>query len=106
MAYGQKRVPAERIKQPELGIREIRAGAGQIRRAKRAAHRLGSTTLRMPFPKPARPGAGAPQAATLPDDAPLVRVLAAAGREQRPPLGTKCYVDEVVFFRGKDKHSL
>jgi transposase-like protein len=32
--------------------------------------------------------------------------LAAAVCEQRPPLGTKCYVDEVVFFRGKDKHSL
>ena len=33
-------------------------------------------------------------------------LLAAAVREHRPPLGTKCYVDEVVFFRGKDKHSL
>ena len=33
-------------------------------------------------------------------------LLAAAVREQRPPLGTKCYVDEVFFFRGKDKHSL
>ena len=33
-------------------------------------------------------------------------LLAAEVRRHRRPLGTKCYVDEVVFFRGKDKHSL
>jgi putative transposase len=33
-------------------------------------------------------------------------LLAAAVRKHRRPLGTKCYVDEVFFFRGKDKHYL
>src|SRR6266545_8019190 len=31
-------------------------------------------------------------------------LLAAAVRKHRRPLGTKCYVDEVFFFRGTDKH--
>ncbi len=33
-------------------------------------------------------------------------LLAAEIRKHRRPLGTKCYVDEVFFFRGKDKHYL
>ena len=33
-------------------------------------------------------------------------LLAAEVRTHRRPLGTKCYVDEVFFFRGKDKHYL
>ncbi len=33
-------------------------------------------------------------------------LLAAEVRKRRRPLGTKCYVDEVFFFRGKDKHYL
>jgi transposase-like protein len=33
-------------------------------------------------------------------------LLAAAVRAHRRPLGTKCYVDEVFFFRGQDKHYL
>src|SRR5215210_5777402 len=33
-------------------------------------------------------------------------VLAAEVRRHRRPLGQKCYVDEVFFFRGKDKHYL
>jgi transposase-like protein len=33
-------------------------------------------------------------------------LLAAQVRKHRRPLGTKCYVDEVFFFRGKDKHYL
>jgi transposase-like protein len=33
-------------------------------------------------------------------------LLAAEVRKHRRPLGTKCYVDEVFFFRGKDKHYL
>ena len=33
-------------------------------------------------------------------------LLAAEVRKHRRPLGQKCYVDEVFFFRGKDKHSL
>src|SRR5215216_1757231 len=33
-------------------------------------------------------------------------LLAAEIRKQRRPLGTKCDVDEVFFFRGKDKHYL
>jgi putative transposase len=31
-------------------------------------------------------------------------LLAAEVRQHRRPLGTKCYVDEVFFFRGQDKH--
>ena len=31
-------------------------------------------------------------------------LLAAEVRKHRRPLSTKCYVDEVFFFRGKDKH--
>jgi transposase-like protein len=30
-------------------------------------------------------------------------LLAAQVRKHRRPLGTQCYVDEVFFFRGKDK---
>ena len=33
-------------------------------------------------------------------------LLAAEVRKHRRPLGTKCYVDEVFFFRGKDEHYL
>jgi putative transposase len=33
-------------------------------------------------------------------------LLAAEVRKHRRPLGTKCYVDEVFFFRGKAKHYL
>jgi len=33
-------------------------------------------------------------------------LLAAEVRKHRRPLGTKCYVDEVFFFRGKDKRYL
>src|SRR5919199_752330 len=33
-------------------------------------------------------------------------LLAAEVRKHRRPLGTKCYVDEVFFFRGKDRHYL
>jgi transposase-like protein len=33
-------------------------------------------------------------------------LLAAEARKHRRPLGTKCYVDEVFFFRGKEKHYL
>ena len=33
-------------------------------------------------------------------------LLAAEVRKHRRPLGTRCYVDEVFFFRGKDKHYL
>ncbi len=33
-------------------------------------------------------------------------LLAAEVRKHRRPLGQKCYVDEVFFFRGKDKHYL
>jgi transposase-like protein len=33
-------------------------------------------------------------------------LLAAEVRTHRRPLGSKCYVDEVLFFRGTDKHSL
>ena len=33
-------------------------------------------------------------------------LLAAEVRRHRRPLGTKCYVDEVFFFRGTDKHYL
>lgn len=33
-------------------------------------------------------------------------LLAAELRKHRRPLGQKCYVDEVFFFRGKDKHYL
>ncbi len=33
-------------------------------------------------------------------------LLAAEVRKHRRPLGTKCYVDEVFFFRGKEKHYL
>jgi transposase-like protein len=33
-------------------------------------------------------------------------LLAAEVRKHRRPLGTRCYVDEVFFFRGTDKHYL
>jgi IS6 family transposase len=33
-------------------------------------------------------------------------LLAAEVRKHRRPLGSKCYVDEVFFFRGKEKHYL
>jgi len=33
-------------------------------------------------------------------------LLAAEVRKHRRPLGTKCYVDDVCFFRGKDKRYL
>ena len=33
-------------------------------------------------------------------------LLAAEVRRHRRPLGSRCYVDEVFFFRGKDKHYL
>jgi transposase-like protein len=33
-------------------------------------------------------------------------LLAAKVRQHRRPLGTKCYVDEVFFFRGKEKNYL
>lgn len=33
-------------------------------------------------------------------------LLAAEVRKHRRPLGQKCYVDEVFFFRGQDKHYL
>src|SRR5918911_2688476 len=33
-------------------------------------------------------------------------LLAAQVHKHRRPLGTKCYVDEVFFFRGKDKRYL
>jgi transposase-like protein len=33
-------------------------------------------------------------------------LLAAEVRKHRRPLGRKCYVDEVFFFRGRDKHYL
>jgi putative transposase len=33
-------------------------------------------------------------------------LLAAELRKHRRPLGQKCYVDEVFFFRGTDKHYL
>ncbi len=33
-------------------------------------------------------------------------LLASEVRTHRRPLGTRCYVDEVFFFRGKDKHYL